>query len=334
MQYTAFGRTGLKVSRLGFGGIPIQRVGDEEATRIVHQCLWEGINFFDTARGYGDSETKLGQALLGKRHQAILASKSPSRDGAGLRRDLETCLRELRTDYVDLYQLHNVASPEAWEAVCAEGGALGELLAARDRGLVRYIGISSHSNELLLRMQDTGIFDSIQFPYNVVEKQFVPSMERAVELNLGRIAMKPLAGGSFADAGLAIRYALEAPISVIIPGVDSVEQVLANVAAVEAGPLSQEDKDAVLAEAAALGEDFCRRCDYCQPCPSGVPISTIFILEGYVRRYGLADWARTRYAALPVDGADCIECGICETRCPYHLQIREKLKRADEALDK
>lgn len=334
MQYTAFGRTGLKVSRLGFGGIPIQRVGGEEATRIVHQCLWEGINFFDTARGYGDSEAKLGQALLGKRHQAVLASKSPSRDGAGLRRDLETCLRELRTDYVDLYQLHNVASPEAWEAVCVEGGALGELLAARDRGLVRYIGISSHSNELLLRMQDTGIFDSIQFPYNVVEKQFVPSMERAVELNLGRIAMKPLAGGSFADAGLAIRYALEAPISVIIPGVDSVEQVLANVAAVEAGPLSQEDKDAVLAEAAALGEDFCRRCDYCQPCPSDVPISTIFILEGYVRRYGLADWAQTRYAALPVDGADCIECGICETRCPYHLQIREKLKRADEALDK
>jgi uncharacterized protein len=334
MQYTTFGRTGLKVSRLGFGGIPIQRVSAGEATQIVHRCLWEGINFFDTARGYGDSETKLGNALLGKRHQAILASKSPSRDASGLRNDLETCLRELKTDYVDLYQLHNVASPEAWETVCAEGGALQELLAARDRGLVRYIGISSHSNELLIKMQNTEIFDSIQFPYNVVEKQFVPSMERAVELDLGRIAMKPLAGGSFADAGLAIRYALEAPISVIIPGVDSEEQVMANVAAVNAGPLSSQERQAVLAEADALGEDFCRRCDYCQPCPSGVPISTIFILEGYVRRYGLADWAQTRYAALPVDGADCIECGICEAKCPYHLAIRDKLKRADDALDK
>jgi predicted aldo/keto reductase-like oxidoreductase len=332
MHYTTLGRTGLKVSRLGFGGIPIQRVGSQEATEIIHSCLWEGINFFDTARGYGDSETKLGQALLGKRHQAILASKSPSRDGAGLRKDLEACLRELKTDYVDLYQLHNVASPEAWEAVCAKDGALAELLSARDKGLVRYVGISSHSNELLIQMQNTEIFDSIQFPFNVVEQQFVPSLERAVELNLGRIVMKPLAGGSFADASLAIRYALEAPVSVIIPGVDSVEQVRANVAAVVAGPLSVAERERVLAEADALGQEFCRRCDYCQPCPSGVPISTIFILEGYVRRYGLADWAQTRYDALPVDGADCVECGICESRCPCHLAIRDKLKAADQAL--
>ena len=332
MQYATFGRTGVMVSRLGFGGIPIQRIGDDEATRLVHRCLGEGINFFDTARGYADSETKLGRALLGRRHQAIVASKSPGRDGMSMRRDLEACLRELQTDYLDLYQLHNVATPEAWETVCAEGGALQELISAQRSGLVRFIGVSSHSNELLLKMQDTGIFDTVQFPYNAVEKQFVPSMERGVALNLGRIVMKPLAGGSFADAGLAIRFALEAPVSVVIPGMDSIEQVVQNVAAVNAGPLSHEERQAVLAEAESLGGDFCRRCDYCQPCPREVPISHIYILEAYVLRYGLADWARTRYAALPFDAGDCIECGVCEAKCPYHLPLREKLKRAHAAL--
>ena len=332
MKYETFVRTGLKVSRVGFGGIPIQRVDMEDSKRIVHACLMQGVNFFDTARGYGDSEEKLGRALLGKRHQAILSSKSLSRDATGLRRDLEVCLKELQTDYVDLYQLHNVATPEAWETVSGPGGALEELLRARDTGLIRFVGVSSHSNDLLLKMQNTELFDSIQFPYNAVEKQFLPSLERAGELNLGTIAMKPLAGGSFSRPDLAIRYALEAPIAVIIPGVDSLEQVKANATAADAPALTAVEHELILQEARALGQDFCRRCDYCQPCPSGVPISTIFILEGYVRRYGLSDWAETRYAALPVDAADCIECGLCESRCPYSLSIRDKLRRAHEVL--
>lgn len=333
MEYRVLGRTGLKVSRLGFGGIPIQRTSQQEADRIFAICRELGVNFVDTARGYTDSEEKIGKAIEGSRQQFYLASKSPRRDATGIRADLETGLKNLKTDYIDLYQLHNVSTTKVWEQVQAPGGALEAAVAAQRAGLVRFIGVSSHNNEVLQQIIKTNIFDTAQFPLNVVESQFIGSLRLANSLNMGTIAMKPLAGGSFEKPELALRYLAAQDVTVIIPGMDCAEQVRQNYAALLAGPLSAAEESELQAEAKTLGNEFCRRCEYCLPCPQNISIPLVFILEGYVTRYGLGEWARERYWGLPADGDACEQCGLCETRCPYKLPIRDKLKKVHEKFE-
>lgn len=329
MEYRILGRTGIKVSLLAFGGIPIQRVGQAEVDEIFALCRDIGINFVDTARGYTDSEEKIGKAIEGHRSEFFLASKSLKRDAKGLREDLETCLSLLKTDYVDLYQLHNVSTTEMWSQVQAPGGALEALFKAQQQGLVRHIGISSHNSTLLQEMVRSGLFDTAQFPLNAVEDQFIDALRLCKQLNLGSIAMKPLAGGSFSKPNLALRYLFnQNSLTTVIPGMDSAAQLRENYAALLAGPLTSAEEAELKLEAQALGNDFCRRCEYCLPCPQGIRIPNIFIFEGYVSRYGLVDWARERYWALPAHGDSCADCGLCEQRCPYNLPIREKLQKA------
>lgn len=334
MEHRLLGRTGLKVSRLGFGGIPIQRTTQEVANNMFAVCRELGINFIDTARGYGDSEEKIGIAIEGHRDSFYLASKSPKRDGEGFRQDLETCLKLLKTDYVDLYQLHMVSAMDVWEQCIAKGGALEAAVKAKEQGLIRNIGITSHNNEVLKHMLRTNVFDTAQFPLNVVESQFAESMDLAHELNMGTIAMKPLAGGSFQRPDLALRYLWGTDVSTVIPGMDTVEQVYENFRTLELGMLSEAEEQELLGDAKALGNAFCRRCEYCLPCPSNIRIPSIFILEGYVSRYGLVDWARERYWGLPAQADACSECGLCEQRCPYQLPIRAKMKQAVDTFAK
>jgi len=330
MQYRPLGLTGLLVSRLGLGGIPIQRTTQAVADEMLATCQDLGINFIDTARGYRDSEEKIGKALKSRRSSFYLASKSARRDAAGFRQDLELGLKLLQTDYIDIYQLHMVSALDVWEQVQAKDGALSALLAARKEGLVRYIGVTSHNNDVLEEIIKSKLFDTAQFPLNIVESQFVGSLTLSKELRLGTIAMKPLAGGALQRADLALRYLLSSDIDTLIPGMDTVEQLYANYEALKRGVLSPEELAELTLEAKALGEDFCRRCEYCLPCPQGIRIPTLFILEGYTNRYGLQEWARERYAGMPARADDCSECGLCEQRCPYGLQVRRKLKTTAE----
>ncbi|MBS3871998.1 MAG: aldo/keto reductase [Firmicutes bacterium] len=330
MEYRTLGLTGLTVSRLGLGGIPIQRATQEVAAEMIAVCHDLGINFIDTARGYRDSEEKLGKALQSRRSSFYLASKSARRDAEGFRQDLELSLKLLQTDYIDIYQLHMVSAFDVWEQVQAKDGALSALLAAREQGLVRFIGVTSHNNDVLEVIIKSNLFDTAQFPLNVVESQFVGSLTLSRELKMGTIAMKPLAGGALQRADLALRYLLPSDIDTLIPGMDTVEQLHANYRALELGALSPQELTELEADAKSLGEDFCRRCEYCLPCPQGIRIPTLFILEGYTSRYGLQEWARERYAGMPVHADDCTECGLCEQRCPYGLSIRRKLKTTAE----
>ncbi|MBT9135782.1 MAG: General stress protein 69 [Firmicutes bacterium] len=327
MEYRLLGRTGLLVSRLGLGGIPIQRATQEVADEMLAVCQDLGINFIDTARGYRDSEEKLGKALRARRGSFHLASKSARRDAAGFREDLERGLQLLQTDHIDLYQLHMVSALDVWDQVQAPGGALSALLAARQEGLVRFVGVTSHNNDVLEIMIKSNLFDTAQFPLNVVESQFLGSLNLARKLHMGTIAMKPLAGGALQRADLALRYLLPSTVDTIIPGMDTVEQLHSNYAAIELGVLTADEAEHLQEDAAALGEDFCRRCEYCLPCPVGIRIPTLFILEGYVNRYGLQEWARERYWGMPSQADACTECGLCEKRCPYNLGIRRKLKQ-------
>lgn len=328
MEYRQLGKTGLRVSRMGFGGIPIQKVDAAATRKLVEHMAHLGINYIDTARGYTVSEQYLGEALEGMRERFVVATKSMARTREAMERDIETSLSNLRTDYIDLYQVHNPSLAEL-ETVIAPGGALEALLQAKAAGKIRHIGLTAHMASVFERALTLDWVETVMFPYNIVETQGEELMRRCSEQGVGFICMKPLAGGALEDARLALRFiAANDDVTVVIPGMYDVREIDGNLSAVESGgPLTEEELARLDAIRRELGTQFCRRCNYCQPCTAGIGISGIFVLEGYLRRYGLGDWARQRYASMTRKAGDCVGCGACEARCPYQLPIREMLAR-------
>ena len=334
MQYRILGKSGLNISRLGFGGIPIQKTDAKQTGLLMHALLDAGINYIDTARGYTVSEEYLGQALEGIREHFILATKSMSRDYAGMAKDIDISLKNLRTNYIDLYQIHNPNATQL-EQVLAPGGALEALTEAQAAGKIGHIGITLHSLELFEKCVELDWVETIMFPYNIVETQGEAMIRKCAKKNIGFICMKPLAGGAIDDATLALRYiAANENVTVVIPGMAEESEIAQNIAAINNdAPLSAEETARIQAIRDTLGTHFCRRCNYCVPCAVGINISMVFLVEGYLSRYGLTDWAKQRYASLDKKASDCIGCGVCETRCPYNLPIREMLKNAAAKLD-
>ena len=331
MQYVTLGKTGLKISRMGFGGIPIQRIDREGTKVLMERLLEEGINYIDTARGYTVSEEFLGYALEGIRDRFVLATKSMSRTNEAMAADIEKSLSNLRTDYIDLYQVHN-PNLEQLEQVISPGGALEALLEAKEAGKIGHIGLTAHSVAVFERALELPWVETIMFPYNIVESQGEELMHRCTEKNVGFIDMKPLAGGAIEDASLALRFVCANPdVTVVIPGMYDLAEIEQNLKAVnDETPLTEEEKAGFEQVRKELGNNFCRRCNYCAPCAAGINIPGVFLFAGYLERYGLADWAKDRYSSLPVKASACIECGACETRCPYELPIRQMMKRAAE----
>lgn len=328
MEYRVLGKTNLKVSVIGFGGIPVQRISKEESISIIHRAQELGVNFIDSALGYGISEEYIGEALQGRRDKWIIATKSMVRDKASMARDIEISLKNLKTDYIDLYQLHNIRTEAEYERVLAEDGAYRALLEAKEQGKIGHIGITSHSLDTLRLIVEKGIFETIMYPYNVVETQAFELFRRAKELNVGVIAMKPMAGGALQNGEIALKFIAEnKSITTAIPGMASLQEVEQNASVGNAYvPLTYEEREAALKEANELGSEFCRRCGYCGPCPQGIDIPSMFTFKAYKDRYNLPEWAEGRYFASKSRAKDCVECGACETRCPYDLPIRSMLK--------
>jgi len=329
MEYTVLGKTGLKVSRMGFGGIPIQRSDAEGMKRMAKALLDAGVNYIDTARGYTVSEAYIGEALEGIRDRFVIATKSMARTKEAMAADVETSLKNLRTDYIDLYQMHNPGMKDL-ETILAPGGALEALMEAKAAGKIGHIGFTAHSAEVFGKVLELDITETVMFPYNIVEQQGAELIEKCREKNIGFIDMKPLAGGAIEDAGLALRYCFSNPaVTVVIPGMADISELEENAAAAgDSSPLSAEELQKIDSVRKALGSNFCRRCNYCAPCSVGIQIPNVFLFAGYLERYDLEGWARDRYGALKVKASACIDCGDCEPRCPYHLPIREMLKRS------
>ena len=306
MECVTLGKTGLKVSRMGLGGIPIQRI-DAEGTRILlHKLADQGVNYIDTARGYTVSEEYLGYALEGIRDKFILATKSMARTREAMAADIEKSLHNLRTDHIDLYQVHN-PNMEQLDQVLVAGGALEALQEAKAAGKINHIGLTAHSTEVFARALELDWVETIMFPYNIVESQGEELIAQCKEKNIGFIDMKPLAGGAIENGTLAMRYiCANKNVTIVIPG------------------MAEEKEIETVRE--QLGTNFCRRCNYCAPCSVGISIPNVFLFAGYLNRYGLGDWAKDRYSSLAVKASACVECGACETRCPYHLPIREMMK--------
>ena len=328
MEYRILGKTGLKVSRMGFGGIPIQRIDAKGTRALMLRLRDEGINYIDTARGYTVSESYLGEALEGIRGDFILATKSMNRTREGMAKDIDISLGNLRTDYIDLYQVHNPSVAQL-EQVVAPGGALEALLEAKAAGKIGHIGLTAHSLEVFAMGLEMPWVETIMFPYNIVESQGIDLIAKCAEKGIGFIDMKPLAGGAIEDATLALRYVCaNSNVTITIPGMAELAELDQNLAAVnDTTPLTEEDLARMDAIRKELGTHFCRRCNYCAPCTVGISIPNCFLFQGYLQRYGLADWAKGRYAAMSVKASACIGCGACEGRCPYNLPIRDMLKK-------
>jgi len=329
MEYRVLGKTGLKISRMGFGGIPIQRIDAAGTKKLMHQLLEAGVNYIDTARGYTVSEGFLGEALEGIREHFVLATKSMARTKEAMAADIETSLKNLRTDHIELYQVHNPTVAQL-EQVIAEGGALEALLEAKAAGKIGHIGLTAHAIEVFEKALELDWVEAIMFPYNIVETHGEDLIKACTEKNIGFVDMKPLAGGAIEDASLAMRFVVSNPdVTVVIPGMATAEEIAQNLEAVNnTAPLTAEELVGVAEVRQQLGTQFCRRCNYCAPCTVGINIPGVFLFEGYLLRYGLEGWARERYATIPVKASACVECGACEPRCPYGLPIREMLKKA------
>ena len=262
MEYRVLGKSGLKISRLGFGGIPIQRIDAEGTKELIYKLREAGVNYIDTARAYTVSEEYLGYALDGIRNDFVVATKSGSRTKAAMATDVDISLKNLRTDFIDLYQIHN-PSPAALDEIIAPGGALEALQEAKAAGKIGHIGITLHTIDLFEKAVDFDWVETIMFPYNIVETQATELIKKCAEKNIGFIDMKPLAGGAIEDATLALRFICANPdVTVVIPGMFDLKEIEQNLAACEdKSPLTEEELTKMQAIRDQLGNNFCRRCN-------------------------------------------------------------------------
>jgi len=322
------GATGIKILRMGMGGIPIQRLSLDQADRLLENAVATGINFFDTARIYTDSESKFGRILSRYRGQVVIASKSFSRGAAAMLQDIDSSLKQLRTDYIDIYQCHNIASEKDLASILADDGAVAGMVKAKEMGKIRHIGLSGHKPGMVKKALSLFPFATIQIPCNFMETDSLAELiPMAKERQVGVIAMKPVGGGNIREINLNFRFIFNQGIDVAIPGMDSEVQVLENVAALKnLSPLNPEETACLQKEKDRLGDSFCRRCEYCMPCPQGLPIAFLHVLKNYYFLYDLKDWVWERIDALAKTYKDCVACGECVKKCPYQLDMPKIFK--------
>jgi predicted aldo/keto reductase-like oxidoreductase len=322
------GKTNLMVSALGFGGIPIQRLTEEEAIRVVQHCMDLGVTFVDTAHGYTTSEERVGKAIAGRREGLVLATKSHALDGKSFREELEQSFQRLGVQYIDLVQFHNISNQEQYEQVTAPGGPLEVLREVQAAGRVGHIGVTSHNLDMALKMVPSGHFETLMFPFCLATTEpadeIIPLCRQH---DVGFIAMKPMGGGLLEDATLAFKYLRKFPDILPLVGMQSISEVEQNVALMEGlaeiSAAEQAEMDRIRQE---MDARYCRGCDYCQPCTQGISISTVMRLRSFAKRFPverfLGDWGQSLIAKAET----CADCGDCESRCPYELAIREMMR--------
>lgn len=334
MKRIAIGKTGIEVNKLGFGGIPIQTVDEDQAISTVLHAVERGIDFIDTSRMYTTSERRIGKALQQTEKRVILASKSVQRTKDGIRQDLNTSMGELQRGYIDIYQCHFVNDDQTYEQVISPGGALEGLKMAKEEGLIGHIGISSHSLDLFDRILDDGLFETIMVCYSFLEPAAMDKIiPKAIENEVGIFAMKPFSGGVIENIELALKYVLSQDEILALAGVERTDFFDQNWEIFQ-GNYELSRAERIEIEEIIKNQDkvFCRRCDYCQPCTEEIPIQMILGIRSMAKRMG-KDILKGRHKDGIEKARNCTECGECMERCPYHLPIPELIKKNIQWVD-
>ncbi|MFC2035865.1 aldo/keto reductase [Chloroflexota bacterium] len=323
METLSLGKTKMVVSKLGFGGIPIQRLTENAAVAVVRKCLDLGITFLDTANGYTTSEERIGKAIKGRRDGLILATKSGARTREEVSKHLKLSLKRLGTDHIDLYQFHNVSTFDHLDKVLDPNGPMDVVEEAKKEGVIRHIGITSHSMDVAKKAVESDYFETIMFPFNFITSEPADQLlPLAREHDVGFIVMKPLAGGMLSNAAIAFKYLFQFPDIISIPGIEQIEEI-EEIVHILAGPweMTEPQKQEMQQLKEELGTKFCRRCDYCQPCSEEIPISMVMNARSFFKRLPADRFFSGMVDDTMEKAANCTKCGECETRCPYHLPI-------------
>lgn len=329
MEKMILGRTGLEISRSGFGALPIQRVSFEGAARLLNRALDAGINYIDTARAYSDSEAKIGAGVGNRRSEFFIATKTHAKTGEALKKDLETSLRELKTDVIDVYQFHN---PGFVPVPGGEDGLYDAAVQARREGKIRFIGITQHSIERAFQAVNSGLYDTMEYPFNHLSTERDRELVRLCsEKNVGFVAMKALSGGLVTDARLPFVFLREYANVVPIWGFQKMEELNQIIDMEQNPPVRTDEIDRLIErDRRELSGAFCRSCGYCLPCPADIKIpqaNRMMQLLGRAvwQNYVTAEWQREMEKI-----ENCVHCGACAKRCPYGLKpyesMREQLK--------
>ena len=324
MRTFTLGRTGLVISRTGFGALPIQRVTFDEASALLNRALDGGITYIDTARAYTDSEEKIGRAIGRRRSEYTIATKTMAKDAAGFERDLETSLRLLKTDCIDVYQFHN---PGFVPVPGGEDGLYDAAGKAREAGKIRFIGITNHSIDRAFEAVNSGLYDTLQYPFNhLATDREIELVKLCKEKNVGFICMKAMSGGLVTNAKLAFAWLDQFDNIVPIWGVQRMSELEEFLAYSENPPVLDE---ALMAEyekdRRELVGAFCRSCGYCMPCPVGIPINNANRMKQLLTRSPWKGYMSEQWQADMAKIEDCIHCGKCANHCPYGLKPYETL---------
>ncbi len=322
MELVRLGKTDLRVTRMGFGALPIQAVDRDSAVEVVRYAYQKGFNFYDTARGYTTSEGDLGRALKGFGSEVIVATKAKYKDMEQLDKSFNTSFDNLQRDYIDLFQFHIVNYDHELEEILKKGGPLEYLEEQKKKGRLRHVGITSHRPKMMLKALPTGKFETVQIPLNYIEDEPLDELiPLARSLDIGIIAMKPIAGGVYTSNRAAIRWILQHPGVVPIPGMCRIGEIDDNLQALDA-PITEAEINRLEADKKELGTVFCRRCDYCMPCPNEIEASFI-VRSGMI--FKRAGWDKMEQSHIDsfTKGLACTQCGDCASRCPYELPLTD-----------
>ncbi len=326
MTLVTLGKTKITVEKNSFGALPIQRVSKEEAVRLLRKAYNNGITYFDTARWYTDSEEKIGAAFAGMRDKVYIATKTGAADAAGFWRDLETSLGNLRTDYIDVYQFHNPAfCPRP-----GDGSGLYEaMLEARDKGMVRHIGITNHRLSVANEAVDSGLYETLQFPFCYLATQKdIELVEKCKAADMGFIAMKALSGGLITNSAAA--YAFLAQYDNVLPiwGVQRERELDEFLSYIDNPPAMTKELAAVIErDKRELAGDFCRGCGYCMPCPAGIEINNCARMSLLIRRSPSQAQLTPEVQAKMKQIEKCLHCNQCRSKCPYGLDTPSLLAK-------
>ncbi len=325
MSTIQLGSTGITIEKNGFGCLPIQRISKEDAARLLRKALDGGMNYFDTARAYSDSEEKMGYAFAGIRDKVVIATKTHAQTGRELREHLEASLRDLNTDYIDVYQFHN---PAFVPRPGGEDGLYDAALEAQAQGKIRHIGITNHRLTVAREAIDSGLYATLQFPYSYLsgpqDQELVEMCERA---GMGFVAMKGMAGGLLRDGIAAAAFMALQPIAVPIWGVQHEWELDQFLSCVPDAPAMTEERLALIEkDRAELTGSFCRSCGYCMPCPMGIQINQCARMSLMLRRMPAADYLTDYWQAEMRKIETCLQCGQCASKCPYGLNTPRLLQ--------